>query len=178
MENVLSIIQNAYVAWTVAVLILIGAFSIIKSNSNKYSSQIKAIRDDSSKEIKAIQNGCTKEIQQVNDRANELIRQNRAQCDAMIQHERETTEAAIQHERALSAERIKLLQEQIEADKTAIMKKPDKEILADLTVSLSRFAKRIDRVESRLTPIEQEMELIVDKVDNIGVTVSDAQFHL
>ena len=52
MENVLPIIQNVYVAWTVAVLILIVAFSIIKSNSNKYHSQIKAIRDDFSKEIK------------------------------------------------------------------------------------------------------------------------------
>ena len=163
----MALLQNIYFAWTVVIGVLIIAISIAKNSSDRHRNQIKKIREEASAEI-----------QQVNVRANELVRQNKMQCNAAIQEEREAAIAAINRERALSAEKIRLLQEQIEADKSSIMRKTEKEILADITVSLSGFAKRIERVENKLTPIEQDMEMIVDKVDNIGVTVSDAQFHL
>ena len=167
MDKVLIVLQNLHFSWGVAIVALVFLIRNAISSRDKHKKQIKAIRDET-----------LLEVQNANDRANQLIQQYQIQCDAAIQHEHEAAANAIQHERELSAERIRQLQEQIEADKTSIMKKTEKEILADLTVSMSGFAKRLDRVESKLTPIEQEMELIVDKVDNIGVTVSDAQFHL
>lgn len=163
MEFVLSLLQSIYFAWGVAIVFLILAIS--KSRLQR-------------KQVKTIQEKASAEIQQANSRANELIRQSQMQCNAAIQKEHEAATETINHERALCAEKIRILQEQIEADKTSIMRKTEKEILADITISLSGFAKRIERVENKLTPIEQDMELIVDKVDSIGVTVSDAQFHL
>ena len=167
MGVVLSVLQSAYFAWGVAIVVLAFAISRAKTNGEKYKNQINAIREETAEEIR-----------KANAQSTELVRQTKAQCDVAIRHERETAIEAINRERALSAEKIRLLQEQIEADKTSIMRKTEKEILADITISLGGFARRIERVESKLTPIEQEMELIVDKVDNIGVSVSDAQFHL
>lgn len=167
MDTVVLVFKNLYFSWGVAILAIVCLIWIAISSRGKFKEKVRAIREEASSQI-----------DNANNYANQIIRQNRTQCDAAIQHEREVAANAIQHERELSAERIRQLQEQIEADKTSIMRKTEKEILAELTISMSGFAKRIDRVESKLTPIEHEMELIVDKVDNIGVTVSDAQFHL
>lgn len=167
MEFILALLQNIYLAWGVAIAVTILAISRAKRNGDRQRNQIKTIREEASAKI-----------QQANTRANEIVHHNQMQCDAAIQQEHEAAMEAINREKALSVEKIRLFQEQIDADKTSIMKKTEKEILADITVSLSGFAKRIERVENILTPIEQNMEMIVDKVDNIGVTVSDAQFHM
>ena len=118
MDVVLSILQNIYFAWGVAILILIVAVCRAKSRGERYKNQISAIQEEASEKI-----------QKANASANELIRQIRAKCDAEIQHEREAAAEAIKSERASFAERFKLLQEQIEADKTSIMHKTEKEIL-------------------------------------------------
>lgn len=167
MEFILTLLQNIYIAWGVAIAVTILAINRAKRNGDRHRNQIKTIREEASAKI-----------QQANAKANEIVHHNQMQCDAAILQEHEAAMEAINREKALSAEKIRLLQEQIDADKTSIMRKTEKEILADITVSLSGFAKRIERVENILTPIEQDMEMIVDKVDNIGVTVSDAQFHL
>ena len=152
MTTLLSFLQSVYFAWVIAVI----AILVVVIEYNFFFFFFNAIEDDTKTRIK-----------ETIDHANETIRQNRTQCDAEIEHER-----------IIYNEKIRLLQEQIDADKASIMKKTEKEILADLTVSLNGFARRIDRVEKNLVNINHEMELIVDKVDNIGITVSDAQFHL
>lgn len=167
MEFILALLQNIYFAWGVAIVVTVFSIRRAKRNGDRQRKQIKTIREEASAKI-----------QQAAARASEIVHHNQMQCDTAIQQEREAAMEAINREKALSAEKIRLLQEQIDADKTSIMRKTEKEILADITVSLSGFAKRIERLENILTPIEQDMEMIVDKVDNIGVTVSDAQFHL
>ena len=152
MSAIVAFLQTVYFAWIVAVIAIIVAFR----KDKHYKDKIKNLED---KELA--------ERQKIVAQSNETIHQTRDQCQAEIQHRQE-----------LFDEKIRLLQEQIDADKAIIMKKTEKEILADITVSLNGFAKRIDRVEKNLTSIDHEMELMVDKVDNIGVTVSDAQFHL
>lgn len=97
-------------------------------------------------------------------------------AEEQIRIAREECSRQIEHEKAVCAEQVRTLREYIEKEKSEILKKNEKEILADITVSMSGFATRIERIESKLLPMEQNMELLVDKVDNIGVTVSDIQF--
>ncbi len=149
MKYMTAIFINELNGWIVALIILIVALYIYYKDRKTYKEKIYRIQSEAAKNT------------------DEQIRAIREQCNKEIEHEKK-----------ICAEQIQLLQEYIETNKSEIMKKPDKEILADLTVSMSGFAKRIDRIESRLTPVEQNMALIVDKVDNIGVTVSDAQFHM
>ncbi len=161
------ILQNAYIAWGITIVSIVVMVFAYHNTRKKYDKALQSIREKASAEI-----------QNANNQANKLVRQAQTQRDTELQLAHEATVQAVRHEHELCAEKIRLLQEQISADKSSIMQKTEKEILADLTVSMSGFAKRIERVESKLTPIEQQMELIVDKVDSIGVTVSDAQFHL
>ena len=163
MNAIISLFQNVYFAWLVAVAAL--SFAIVKQNRIK--NRIATIEEEHRNQIKNVEDKASVQIQKMTAQTNELVRQTKDQCNADIQHER-----------LLFNEKIRLLQEQIESDKASIMKKTEKEILADLTVSLNGFAKRIDRVENNLTSINHEMELIVDKADKIGVTVSDIQFQL
>lgn len=163
MNAIISLFQNLYFAWLVAIIAV--SFAVVKQMHIK--KRIATIEEEHRNQIKNVEDKASVQIQKMTAQTNELVRQTKDQCNADIQHER-----------LLFNEKIRLLQEQIESDKASIMKKTEKEILADLTVSLNGFAKRIDRVENNLTSINHEMELIVDKADKIGVTVSDIQFQL
>lgn len=163
MSVILAFLQNSIIAWIVAIVLLI---VLIKNAKNNKSAQ-EAYKIETEKRIQDIRDEDIEKIKNAQLQANYQIQEIRTQCDK-----------AIQQERRLCSEKIKQIEEKIESNKQEIMNRPEKEILADLSISLHSFAKRIERVESRLVPIEQEMEMIVDKVDNIGATVSDAQFHL